>query len=194
MKKLLAAAVLSVSVAALLGGPAYAALAAGAKAPSFNAAASLAGKEFKFDLTEALKKGPVVLYFYPAAFTQGCSIEAHEFAEQIEQFNALGASVVGASADDIEKLHKFAADNNTCNGKFAVAAATADQIKAFDAVGNFPTRPNLSNRTSYVIAPDGTIISSLSANEPKGHIANALLALKAWREKNPIASPAAPKN
>jgi peroxiredoxin len=192
MKKLLAAAVLSVSFAALLGGPAYAALGAGDKAPEFSAQGSLAGKEFKFDLTEALKKGPVVLYFYPGAFTPGCNIEAHEFSEAIDQFSALGATVIGASADDITKLHAFSADEKYCNKKFGVTAATPDIIKNFDVASGF--WPGHSNRTSYVITPDGKIFSALSASEPKGHIANALSAVKAWREKNPVTPVTAPKN
>ena len=190
MKKFIAAAALSVGLAALAAAPAFAALSASVKAPEFVAQASLAGKEFTFKLSESLKKGPVVLYFYPGAFTPGCTIEAYEFGEAMEEFTALGATVVGASGDDIAKLHQFAADNKACNGKFAVAVASPADIKAYDVAGRAETR---SNRTSYVIAPDGTIMSTLSSGEPTGHIANALLALKAWRERNPITPAAATK-
>jgi thioredoxin-dependent peroxiredoxin len=184
MKKLLSAALMAVGFAALTAAPAFAALGAGDTAPAFTTQGSLAGKEFKFDLTEALKKGPVVLYFYPGAFTPGCNIEAHEFSEAADQFAALGATVVGASADDIAKLHAFSADEKYCNKKFGVTVASPDIIKNFDVASGF--WPGHTNRTSYVIGPDGKILSVLSAGEPTGHIANALLALKAWRVKNPI--------
>src|SRR5437660_10174254 len=109
--------------------PAYGALPDGAKAPDFSTAASLAGKEFKFSLADALKKGPVVLYFYPAAFTPGCTVEAHQFAEATAQFKALGATVIGVSHDPIEKLNKFSVSE--CRNKFAVASdADGSVLKA----------------------------------------------------------------
>src|SRR5436853_957735 len=112
--------------------PLYAALPDGAKAPDFSTVASLAGKEFRFSLAEALKKGPVVLYFYPAAFTTGCTIEAHEFAEAIDKYAALGASVIGVSSDDIATLNKFSVSE--CRSKFAVAADADKKIMtAYDA-------------------------------------------------------------
>src|ERR1041384_7870987 len=106
--------------AALVAAPAFAALPDGTKAPDFSTEASLAGKSFKFSLADALKKGPVVLYFYPAAFTPGCTVEAHEFADAIEKYSALGASVIGVSSDDITTLHKFSVSE--CRSKFPVAA------------------------------------------------------------------------
>src|SRR5262249_33780049 len=129
MKKLLASACL----AALLVSPAFAALRVGAPAPDFTARASLGGKQFDFALAEALKKGPVVLYFYPAAFTPGCTIEAHNFAEAMPDFEKLGATVIGVSADDIEKLDRFSLTE--CRSKFPVAADGNGRImQSYDAV------------------------------------------------------------
>src|SRR5512134_1838303 len=102
---------ISLSVAAaILAAPAYATLTVGAKAPDFKARASIGGKQFDFSLADALKKGPVVLYFYPAAFTPGCTLEAHQFADATDEFKSLGATVVGVSADKIETLHKFSTE------------------------------------------------------------------------------------
>ena len=160
---------------ALAAGP-HAALKPGDAAPDFTAQASLGGKEFTFSLADALKKGPVVLYFYPAAFTTGCTIEAHEFAEAIDTYAALGASVVGVSSDDIATLNKFSVSE--CRSKFAVAADADKKIMtAYDAKLLF----GYANRTSYVIAPDGRIIYEYTALDPSGHVANTLAALKKWK-------------
>src|SRR5579864_5211745 len=129
MKKIFAFACL----AALLATPAYAALQAGARAPDFNATASIGGKRFQFGLADALKKGPVVLYFYPAAFTPGCTIEAHNFADAMDDFQKLGATVIGVSHDNIDTLDKFSLTE--CRSKFPVAADTDARImKNYDAV------------------------------------------------------------
>jgi peroxiredoxin len=157
---------------------AHAALEVGAKAPDFTAQASLAGKAFTFSLTDALKKGPVVLYFYPAAFTPGCTIEAHDFAEATEKFQALGATVIGVSHDPIDRLHKFSVSE--CRSKFAVAADTDQHImKAYDAV--LPQKPEYANRTSYVIAPDGTILYAYTDLDPAHHVANTMAAVEKWK-------------
>jgi peroxiredoxin len=162
---------------AVIAVPADAALKPGAVAPAFTAPASLGGKEFTFSLAEALKKGPVVLYFYPAAFTKGCTIEAHEFAEAIDQYKALGATVIGVSHDDIATLNRFS--TSECRSKFPVAADVDQHImKAYDAV--LASRPQYANRTSYVIAPDGHIIYEYTALDPMNHVANTLSALTAW--------------
>src|SRR5580704_10779039 len=138
----------------LLASPLYAALKPGAQAPAFTTSATLAGQPFTFSLADALKNGPVVLYFYPAAFTKGCTVEAHEFAEATEQFKALGATVIGVSHDTIDTLNKFSVSE--CRNKFAVASDADLKIaKSYDArllVSSY------SNRTSYVIAPTGKII------------------------------------
>ena len=166
--------------AALAAAPAVAALENGAKAPDFTLQASQGGKVFSFSLADALKKGPVVLYFYPAAFTPGCTIEAHEFADAIDRYKALGATVIGVSHDPIDKLQKFSVSE--CRSKFAVAADTDQTVeKAYDAV--LAKAPEYANRTSYVIAPDGTVIYSYTDLEPDKHVENTLAALKTWKDK-----------
>ncbi len=162
-------------IAALAAGPVYAALPDGHAAPDFTTQASLAGKSFQFSLADALKKGPVVLYFYPAAFTPGCTVEAHDFAEATDKFKALGATVIGVSHDSIDTLNKFSVSE--CRNKFAVAADTDQSImKAYDAV--LAAKPEYANRTSYVIAPDGTIAYSYTALNPDQHVANTMAAVQ----------------
>ncbi len=169
---------IAIVAAAALALPAFAALKPGAAAPDFVAQASLGGKEFSFSLAEALKKGPVVLYFYPAAFTPGCTVEAHEFAEAIEKYSALGASVIGVSSDDIATLHKFSVSE--CRSKFPVAADGDQKItKAYDAV--LARKPEYANRTSYVIAPDGRILYEYTDLDPSIHVENTLDALQKWK-------------
>ena len=157
--------------------PSFAALKVGATAPDFTTEATLAGKPFKFSLAAALKKGPVVLYFYPAAFTKGCTIEAHEFAAATPKFKALGATVIGVSHDSIDTLNKFSVTD--CRKQFAVAS-DADQhiMKAYDAV--LWVAPKYANRTSYVIAPDGKIIYTYTALNPNKHVANTMAAVEKW--------------
>jgi thioredoxin-dependent peroxiredoxin len=156
--------------------PALAALDPGTKAPDFTTQATLAGKPFTFALADALKHGPVVLYFYPAAFTKGCTIEAHEFAEATEKFTALGATLIGVSSDPIETLNKFSVSE--CRNKFAVASDADLKIaKAYDSRLFITSH---SNRTSYVIAPSGTILYMYSALNPDGHVQNTLAAVEKW--------------
>ena len=171
------AALLSAALAAVISAiPAGAALKPGAPAPDFTARASLGGKEFDFSLAEALSRGPVVLYFYPAAFTSGCTIEAHAFAEAIDKYKALGASVIGVSSDDIATLNKFSVSE--CRSKFPVAADADKKIMtAYDARLAF----GYANRTSYVIAPDGRIIYEYTALDPSQHVANTLAAVEKWK-------------
>lgn len=160
--------------------PAFAALPAGASAPDFTTQASLAGKEFQFHLADALKKGPVVLYFFPAAFTSGCTFEAHEFAEATEEFAALGATVIGVSADPIAKLNDFSVSE--CRNKFAVASADKKIIGDYDV--KLPVIDK-SNRTSFAIAPDGKIITQYSDLNYKGHVQKMMAAVKEWRAAHP---------
>jgi peroxiredoxin Q/BCP len=161
---------------------ATAALKPGDKAPDFSTQASLAGKAFDFSLASALKKGPVVLYFYPAAFTPGCTVEAHEFAEATADFQALGATVIGVSHDDIDKLNKFSVTE--CRNKFAVAADPDQHImKSYDAV--LAKNPLYADRTSYVISPDGKIIYSYTDLKPDLHVANTMAAVKQWKASHP---------
>lgn len=162
----------------LLPASASAMLSIGTKAPNFTLQATQGGSVFTFNLTDALKKGPVVLYFYPAAFTPGCTIEAHEFADAIDQYEALGATVIGISHDPLDKLQKFSVSE--CRSKFPVAADTNQTVmKAYDAV--LTQHPQYANRTSYVIAPDRTIIYSYTSLDPSLHVQNTLTALKTWK-------------
>lgn len=170
MRSAVAMAILGAFVAA----SALAALPDGTKAPLFTTQATLAGKPFRFSLADALNKGPVVLYFYPAAFTPGCTVEAHEFAEATAKFEALGATVIGVSHDPIDKLNKFSVSE--CRNKFAVAADPDQSImKSYDAV--LPVKPDLANRTSYVIAPTGQILYSYTDLNPDKHVANTMAAV-----------------
>ncbi len=171
MKRILAA----VCTAALFALPAHAALQTGAKAPDFAAVASIGGKEFKFALADALKKGPVVLYFYPAAFTPGCTIEAHNFADAMGDFQKLGATVIGVSHDPIEKLDRFSLTE--CRSKFPVAADTDGSImRNYDAVQD--PRAEYAERVSYVIAPDGRVLYSYTAGDPTHHVEYTMAAVK----------------
>ena len=164
-----------------MSGSSWAALNVGAKAPDFTAQASMGGKEFTFSLADALKKGPVVLYFYPAAFTKGCTVEAHDFADATPQFAALGATVIGVSADKIDKLDKFSMSE--CRSKFPVAAdPTQAVIKSYDAV--LKQKPEYADRTSYVIAPDGTVLMSYTNLDPGEHVARSIAAVKAWHDNH----------
>jgi peroxiredoxin Q/BCP len=167
--------------ALVLALPAAAALQVGAKAPDFTAPASIGGKEFTFKLAEALKKGPVVLYFYPAAFTPGCTIEAHNFADATDEFAKLGATVIGVSHDDIATLDKFS--TSECRSKFAVAADGDQSItKAYDAV--LAKKPEYADRTSYVIAPDGQILLSYTDLKPDEHVARTMKAVEEWKKNH----------
>lgn len=158
--------------------PASAALPVGAKAPDFATTGAIAGKPFKLSLKEQLRNGPVVLYFYPKAFTEGCTLEAKAFSDAIPAFRKAGARVVGMSADDLPTLQKFSVE--ACRGQFPVATASADLIKAYDV--KLPVAP-LSNRTSYVIAPDGRIVFVHSEMSWKDHVAKTLAAVQALKAK-----------
>jgi peroxiredoxin len=160
--------------------PATAALPVGAKAPDFTTQAALGGKHFTFALKSALKKGPVVLYFFPAAFTKGCTIEAHEFALASAEFTKNGATLIGLSADPIDKLAQFSTVE--CREAFPVGVATPGTIKGYNVV--LPQLEGRSDRTSYVIAPDGKVIYALSQANPNGHVEGTMGAVKAWRAKH----------
>ncbi|MBU1359989.1 MAG: peroxiredoxin [Gammaproteobacteria bacterium] len=156
--------------------PAFAALDIGDKVPKFTADAALGGKTFRYSLADALAKGPVVVYFFPAADSNDCSIEAHAFAEAIDQFAALGATVIGVSADDIGTLSKFSV--KSCQSRFPVASDESKTvIQGFDAV--MQTRPDFANRLSYVIAPDGTVAYFYQNLNPDKHVERMLSAVKA---------------
>jgi thioredoxin-dependent peroxiredoxin len=179
MKRFLAGAIV---LAGLAAAPAYASLTVGAKAPDFDLKAAQAGKEFDFSLAAALKKGPVVLYFFPAAFTSGCTVEAHEFAEATDKFTALGATVIGVTSGNVDRVTEFSSVE--CRNKFAVAADPDQKVvKAYDAV--LKLKPEYSDRTSYVIAPDHTILMVYTDLNPDKHVDMSMDAVKKWKAAHP---------
>ena len=172
--------VFPVVAAALLASPALAALNVGAKAPDFVTTGALAGKPFRLHLAEQLRKGPVVLYFYPKAFTKGCTLEAHAFSEAEAEFRKAGAQVIGMSADDLPTLQRFSVEE--CRNAFPVATATQPIIKAYDVAMPVVNRlSSMTNRTSYVIAPNGRITFVHSDLDWSEHVAKTLAAVKALK-------------
>ena len=163
----------------LCASPAFAALKVGDMAPDFSAKASLGGKEFTFSLKDALKKGPAVVYFYPSAYTGGCDLEAHTFAEQSAKFTAAGASIIGVSADNMERLNQFAADPAFCAGKFPIASDESLTIASSYNLSTTPPREGAKDvrgveighgfieRVTYVIGKDHKIMAVMSSKEDK---------------------------
>lgn len=182
MRHLISAAVAAAIV--LPGGAALAALPVGAAAPAFSAPAYLAGKPLTFDMKAALAKGPVVLYFFPAAHTSGCNLEAHLFAEAVDRFHALGASVIGVTSGNLDQLAAFSAETEHCSGKFPVASDPGAKIAA-EYHATLALKPGWSDRTSYVIAPDGKVLMAYSNLSPNDHVAKTLAAVEAWRKAHP---------
>src|SRR6202030_3110486 len=195
MKKSFVGLALSLLVAL----PVLAALKVGEKAPDFSARASLAGKEFNFSLEDALKKGPVVVYFYPSAYTKGCDLEAHTFAEMKDQFDAAGATIIGVSADSIERLNQFSADPEYCAGKFPVASDANGEIAASYNLTATPVKPGQADvrgvaidhdfieRTTFVIGKDGKIVTTLSSKDdglsPDQHVKKTLAIVQGLKSK-----------
>jgi peroxiredoxin Q/BCP len=186
MKKLL----LGVAVCLVIGLPVWAALKVGDMAPDFSARGSLGGKEFDFSLQAALKKGPVVVYFFPSAYTKGCDLEAHTFSTEIDKFQAAGATIIGVSADSIARLNRFSADPDFCAGKFPVASdtdkkiatsynlnATAVKAGQMDVKGDAIDH-DFIERVTFVIGKDHKIVASLSSKDdgltPDQHVAKSL--------------------
>jgi len=177
---------LSTALLAMTATVAQAALKEGDTAPDFKTQASLAGKAFNFSLKEALKKGPVVVYFYPSAYTKGCNIQAHTFAVNYEKFKAAGATVVGVSQDNINRLNDFSADPEYCAGKVAVASDEDGKIsKAYDlsvrdaAPGRKDSRGQdlnhaFTERTTFVLTSDGRIAATLGGLAPAANVEKAL--------------------
>jgi peroxiredoxin len=147
----------------------------GDAAPVFSTQGALAGKVFTFNLADELKKGPVVLYFFPKVFTQGCTAEAHEFAEKHDEFAKYGATVIGLSADKIDEIAKFSVSE--CRNKFAVGQASPKIIKAYHVAFLGPIA-SMSNRTSFVIAQDGKIVLRHSDLNYVGHVDQTLAAVQ----------------
>ena len=155
---------------------AHAVLPVGSLAPDFTTPGAVGGKQFSFSLAKALKKGPVVLYFFPAAFTSGCTVEAHQFAEASEDFTKAGATLIGVAADPIDKLARFSVEE--CRNKFPVAVASPAMISGYDVKLPLLGR---SNRTSYVIGRNGRIAYAYSAMAPDGHVTGTLAAVHAMK-------------
>jgi peroxiredoxin Q/BCP len=166
--------VLAVSLA-ILSQPLAAALPVGTKAPDFRTMGALAGKPFRLHLAEQLKSGPVVLYFFPKAFTEGCTLETKAFADAMPKFRAAGARVIGMSADDLPTLKRFSTE--ACRSRFPVATASPATIQAYDVV--LKMKPDLTDRTSYVIARDGRITMVHSELNWKDHVSKTLAAVEA---------------
>lgn len=192
MKRVLFGTLL-MSVAAL---PAMAALKAGDSAPRFTAQASLAGKTFTFSLKKALKKGPVVVYFYPSAYTGGCDLEAHTFAQDSQQFATAGATIIGVSLDSIQRLNDFSADPKYCAGKFPTASDAGGTISKSYEVDVHQGPPGLkdvrgvaighgfADRTTFVIGRDGKIVTVISQVAPDQHVAKALQVVQQLQTKS----------
>lgn len=182
--------IFGLAISAALCTPVFAALKPGDHAPEFSAPASLAGKEFHFSMRSALKKGPVVVYFYPSAFTGGCDLEAHTFAQDKDQFTAAGASIIGVSEDSIARLNQFSADPKYCAGRFPVASDPSGKIGASYGITASPGRPGMKDvrgvaidhgffeRITFVIGKDGKIVAAFSSSAdhltPDAHVKKAL--------------------
>jgi peroxiredoxin len=177
MKQLLKLGIAGVAGALSFASPAFAALKVGDAAPSFSAPAYLAGQPFTFNLADALKKGPVVVYFFPAAHTSGCNVEAHLFSEAIDKFKAENTTVIGVTAGNTDQLAAFSKETEHCGGKFPVAADPDAKIaKLYDSL--LLLRPGWSDRTSYLIAPSGSIAYAYTALSPDKHVQEMLDAVK----------------
>jgi peroxiredoxin len=171
-------AVLAIAGTIALASPSFAALKVGSHAPDFSAPAYLAGQPFTFNLADALKQGPVVVYFFPAAHTSGCNLEAHLFSEAIDKFKAQHATVIGVTAGNVDQLADFSKETEHCGGKFPVAADPGAKIaKQYDAL--LKLKPGWSDRTSYVIAPSGSIAAVHSDLNPNLHVKAMLDAVTA---------------
>ncbi len=181
--------------------PAFAALKEGDTAPQFEAQASLAGKEFTYSLADALKRGPVVVYFYPSAYTGGCNIQAHEFATNLETFRSAGATVVGVSLDKIDRLKEFSADPDYCAGKLPVASDESGRIaKSYDLkiISEYDGKSLLTmkntrgedighaaaERTTFIVTADGKVARTIGGVAPKENVMQALAAVQAIAQKN----------
>lgn len=168
---------IAVAAACFIATPAVAALKVGEKAPDFTTTGAVGGKEFKLHLADQLKKGPVVLYFFPKAFTSGCTAEAHAFSTSIDDFKKAGAQVIGMSGDDLKTLHDFS--TKECRSAFPVATATPDTQKAYDVA--WAAHPGITTRTSYVIARDGKIVMVHDDLDYSQHVAKTLAAVRALK-------------
>ncbi len=167
----------ALAVSTLIASPAIAELPVGSKAPDFTTMGAVAGKPFKLHLAQQLKHGPLVLYFFPKAFTSGCTAEAHAFSEAAADFKKMGAAGVGMSADNLTTLQDFSVKE--CRNAFPVATADADVRKAYDVV--LQQKPEYANRTSYVIDQHGKIVMAYTNLDPSEHVQRTMAAIKALK-------------
>jgi peroxiredoxin Q/BCP len=194
MNRLLLAGLVSCAVSA----QAFAALSTGTPAPTFKTKASLAGKEFNFDLSKALKKGPVVVYFYPGAFTGGCNIQAHTFAEDMDKFKSAGATVIGVSLDKIETLNAFSSDPQYCAGKLPVASDADGAIAASYQLKVSDGRPGMKDsrgvdldhkfaeRTTFIVTKDGKIAATVGGVSPAENVEKTLAIVQDIASGKPV--------
>jgi peroxiredoxin len=168
---------IAIIASSLIAAPAGAALKVGVTAPDFRTTGAVGGKEFKLHLADQLKKGPVVLYFFPKAFTSGCTAEAHAFSESIGDFKKAGAQVIGMSADDLKTLHDFS--TKECRSAFPVATATPAIQRAYDVA--WAAHPGITTRTSYVIGKNGKVVMVHDDLDFSQHVARTLTAVKALK-------------
>ena len=185
--------VLSCMLAAVVAAPAWAALNAGDSAPDFQAQASFAGKATPYSLKDSLKKGPVVVYFYPSAYTSGCNVQAREFAVRSDKFAAAGASIIGVSLDSISRLNAFSADPEYCNSKFPVASDADGRIARSYDLAVKQARPGMKDsrgseidhdfteRTTFIVSPDGKIAATVGGVSPTANVEKALEAVQALK-------------
>ncbi|MBI1340297.1 redoxin domain-containing protein [bacterium] len=178
MKRFLAAA--AAAALALTAAPAFAALKPGAVAPDFTAEGALGGNPFTFKLSDALAKGPVVVFFFPAAFTPGCTAEAKAFADAADEFAANGATLIGLTRGNVDRIAEFSKEH--CRSKFPVAGVSEETMKAYDVV--LAAKPDWTDRTSYVISPDGKVTFVHSAMRHDEHVSQTLAAVKEWKAKH----------
>ena len=182
--------VFGLALTAIVSLPAIAALGVGDTAPKFEARASLAGEEFDYSLARALEEGPVVVYFYPSAYTRGCNIQAHEFAENMDKFTAAGASVIGVSLDSIERLNEFSADPEYCAGTLAVASDESGEIAASFDINIRAAREGMKDtrgievnhgfaeRTTFIVATDGNVAATIGGISPSENVQKSLEAVQ----------------
>jgi thioredoxin-dependent peroxiredoxin len=194
MNRLLLAGLLSCAVSA----QALAALPVGTAAPTFKTQASLAGKEFTYDLTKALKKGPVVVYFYPGAFTGGCNIQAHTFAQDMDKFHSAGATVIGVSLDKIETLNAFSSDPQYCAGKLPVASDADGSIAKNYDLKVMDGRPGMKDsrgidldhkfaeRTTFIVTKDGKIAATVGGVSPAENVEKTLAVVQDIAAGKPV--------
>jgi peroxiredoxin len=174
----------TLAAAGALATPALAALNVNDAAPDFTLSGFQGGRPITFSLNQALKNGPVVLYFFPAVHTGGCNVEAHLFAEAADDFKREGATVVGVTAGNLDQLQVFSNETQYCSGKFPVIADTGLKVAKEYKAANLFALAGMSDRTSYVIAPDHHVVMAYSASSPTKHVESTMDGVKKWKAEH----------